>query len=311
MKKNKSGLIVLLIIVFLFVLALIYLMPKKTAKRIFQTTGIVEATEVNLSSKITERIKALNFKEGDYVKEGEVVCKLDDEKRIAEYTQAEANFEVSKANLVTVRAEVKKVEVKLEDAKRDLDRLSKLFEKNLVSQNDQDKAKTNYDLALADLNKAKAQEILAQANVKQSEAALNLAKENLKDTVIISTISGLITLKAFEAGEMVPLGATIITIVDTKDIWVRADVEETAVAKIKLESTAYIKVDAFPNEEFKGRVVEINSEGEFATQRDVRRGKQDLKTFRVKVKIDEPKGILKPGMSAQVKFTPLEIDTIK
>jgi HlyD family secretion protein len=110
---------------------------------------------------------------------------------------------------------------------------------------------------------------------------------------------------------MVPAGVTIMTIVDTKDIWVRVDVEETTVAKIKLGNTAYIKVDAFPNEEFKGRVMEINSEGEFATQRDVRRGKQDIKTFRVKVKIDEPKGILKPGMSAQVKFTPLQIDTFK
>lgn len=311
MKKNKTGLIVLLIITSLFVLAIVYLMPKKVAKGIFQTTAIIEAREVNLSSKLTERIKEIKLEEGDYVKEGEIVIKLDDEKRMAEYDQVEANFEVAKANLLTVSAELKKAEVKIEDSKRDLGRISKLFEKNLVSQNDQDKAKTNYDLTLADLNKAKAQESLARASVKQSEAALSLAKENLNDTVIVSTISGIVTLKAFEAGEMVPMGVTIISIVDTKNIWARSDVEETMIAKIKLGDIAYTKVDSFPNQEFKGRVVEINSEGEFATQRDVRRGKQDIKTFRVKVKIDEPKGILKPGMSAQVKFTPLEIDTFK
>lgn len=301
MKKKKTGMIILLVAMFL-ILVIAYLMPKKLPKNILQTTGIIEAIEVNLASKITERIKQIKAEEGDYVKEKETVIIVDDEKKKAEYNQAEANLEVAKANLLTLRAEVEKAKVKVEDTKRDLDRISRLFQKNLVSQNDLDKAKTNYDLAAADLNKAQAQETLAAASVKQSEAALSLAKENLKDTVIISTVSGVVTLKAFEPGEMVPAGVTILTVVDTKNIWVRTDVEETAVAKIKLGDIACVKVDAIPKVAFKGKVVEINSEGEFATQRDVRRGKQDIKTFRIKVKIDEPKGILKPGMTATVIF---------
>jgi HlyD family secretion protein len=301
-KKKKTGLIILLIVIAVFILAITYLMPGKTPKGILQTSGIIEATEVNLSSKLTERLKEVNVQEGDYIKENDVVVKLDDEKRKAEYGQAVANLEVAKANILTAAAEVKKAEVKIEDTKRDLERQSKLLEKNLVSQNDQDKAKTNYDLSLADLNKAKAQETLAQAGVRQQEAALNLAQENLNDTVITSTISGAVILKAFEPGEMVSAGTVILTVVDTKNIWARADVEETSIAQIKLGDTAYVKADALPSEEFIGRVAEINSEGEFATQRDVKRGKQDIKTFRVKVKIDEPKGILKPGMSVQVRF---------
>ena len=147
-----------------------------------------------------------------------------------------------------------------------------------------------------------AQEALARASVKQSEAALKVAKTNLGDTVITATLSGVVTLKAFEPGEMVPAGATVLTVIDLSDIWVRVDVEETAVSKIKLDDVVRIKVDGLPNEEFKGRVSEINSEGEFATQRDVRRGRQDIKTFRVKVRIDEPKGMLKQGMTATVTF---------
>lgn len=302
MKKRLIVIIVLLLIAFIFVFSIVYLMPRKPPKGIFETTGIIEATEVNLSSKITERIKAVKFEEGDYVKDGEVAIVLDDEKKRAEYEQAEANLEVAKANLLNAEADIEKAKVRIEDAKRDLDRMSKLLEKNLVSQNDKDKAQTNYDLTVADLNKAQAQETMAKATVRQSEAALNLAKTNLEDTVIASTLSGVVTLKAFEPGEMVPAGATILAIVDTKNIWARVDVEETAVAKIKLGDIAYVKVDALLKEEFKGRVAEINSEGEFATQRDVKRGRQDIKTFRVKVKIDEPKGALKQGMTATVTF---------
>lgn len=302
MKKRIIRIVLSLLTVLLFALSIAYLIPKRSPKEVIETTGIIEATEVNLGAKITERIKEIRFGEGDFVKEDETTVTLDDEKRKAEYEEAAANLEVAKASLLNAKAEIEKAKVKIEDTKRDLNRMSKLLEKNLVSQNDKDKAQTYYDLAVADLNKAQAQEALANASVKQAEAALILANENLKDTIIKSTLSGIVTLKAFEQGEMTAAGATILTIIDTKNVWARVDVEETKIAKIKLGDTAYVKVDALPKEEFKGSVVEINSEGEFATQRDVKRGRQDIKTFRVKVKIDEPKGILKQGMTATVTF---------
>lgn len=302
MKRFLKKVLFLALLAAGLVAAVSYFMPQKPPKGVIQTIGIIEATEVNLSSKITERVKEIRFIEGDYVKKGEVAILLDDEKKKAEYEQAEANLEVAKANLLNVAADIEKANVRIIDAKRDLERNSKLLEKKLVSQNDKDKAQTNYDVAVSDLNKATAQEALARASVKQSEAALKVAKTNLEDTIIVSTISGVVTLKAFEPGEMVPAGATVLTVIDLNDMWVRVDVEETVVSRIKLGDIVRIKVDGLPNEEFKGRVSEINSEGEFATQRDVRRGRQDIKTFRVKVKIDESKGVLKQGMAATVTF---------
>lgn len=302
MKKYLKRIIFLVVLVIALVASVSYFMPKKLPKGVIQTTGIIEATEVNLSPKITERVKEIRFIEGDYVKKGEVAILLDDDKKKAEYEQAEANLEVAKANVLNATADIEKANVRIIDTKRDLERNSKLLAKKLVSQNDKDKAQTNYDVAVSDLNKAMAQEALARASVKQSEAALKVAKTNLEDTVIISTLSGVVTLKAFEPGEMAPAGTTVLTVIDLNDIWVRVDVEETVVSKIKLGDVVRIKVDGLPNEEFKGSVTEINSEGEFATQRDVRRGRQDIKTFRVKVRIGEPKGILKQGMTATVTF---------
>ncbi len=302
MKKHLKKVIILLAALSVLAAGVLYIMPRRLPKGIFKTTGIVEATEVNLAPKISERISEVRFREGDYAKAGEVAIVLDDRKRKAEFEQAEANLDVARANVLTAAADIEKVKVRIEDTKRDLDRNSKLLEKKLVAQNDVDKAKTAYDTAVADLNGAEAQKSLAEASVKQSKAALKVAKTNLEDTVIDSTLSGAVTLRAYEPGEMASIGSTILTIVDLSDIWVRVDVEETAVSRIKLGDIVSIRVDSLPGQEFKGRVTEINSEGEFATQRDVKRGRQDIKTYRVKTKIDEPKGVLKQGMTATVEF---------
>lgn len=302
MKNRIVSLIVLSLVAVFLISAVYYLMPKKTPNGIIQTPAIIECTEVNLSSKITERIKEVRFKEGDYVKEGEAAFVLDYEKREAEYSEAEANLEVAKANLLNAAADIEKAKVKMEDASRDLGRMTRLLEKKLVSQNDKDKAQTNYDVSVADLNKALAQEDFSKASVKQAEAALKVAQVNLKDTVVKSTISGVVSLRAFEPGEMVQAGSVALTVLDLANVWARADVEETVISKIKLGDRARIKVDSLPNQEFEAAVSEINSEGEFATQRDVRRGRQDIKTFRVKAKIIEPRGILKQGMTGTATF---------
>ncbi|MFH0771462.1 MAG: efflux RND transporter periplasmic adaptor subunit [Candidatus Omnitrophota bacterium] len=302
MKNRVVSLIILSLLGIFLISAVYYLMPKKTPDGIIQTPVIIECTEVNLSSKITERVKEVKFEEGDYIKEGEIAVVLDNEKRRAEYSQAEANLEVAKANLLTSAADIDKAKVKMEDAARDLGRMTRLLDKKLVSQNDKDKAQTNYDIAVADLNRALAQEAFSKAGVGQAEAALEVARINLEDTVVKSTISGVIALKAFEPGETAQAGSTVLTVLDIADVWARADVEETAVSKIKIGDKARIKIDSLLKQEFEAVVSEINSEGEFATQRDVRRGRQDIKTFRVKAKIKEPRGILKQGMTGTATF---------
>ena len=303
MKKYLRRMALILVVLAVPAAAVVYLMPKKLPKGMIQTTGIIEGTEVNLSPKITERIKEIKFQEGDYVKTGEEAILLDPEKKIAEYAQARANLEVAKANLLNAAADIEKAKVRIIDTERDLARYSKLLEKALCSQNDKDKAQTAYDTAVADLNKADAQRAYSEASVKQAEATVQVAKINLEDTIIESAISGTVTLRAYEPGEFVSAGSTVLTIVDLENIWLRVDMEETAVSRIKLGDIVKIKADSLPEKDLTGKVTEINSEGEFATQRDVKRGRQDIKTFRVKVKIDEPKGLLKQGMTATATFT--------
>ncbi|MBI5750422.1 MAG: efflux RND transporter periplasmic adaptor subunit [Nitrospinae bacterium] len=259
------------------------------------------------------------------------------EKGMESLSGAKANLNVSKANLEnakieidTVKAEVQSAEAEVvriniltEEAKKNMERSASLFKDGLVSEREMDTVKTNYDAINAQLDSAKARRSAAEsklknsianikvfdarvssevAKVQEAEASLNLLEIQLKDVEIISPVNGVVVYKAFEEGEIVNTGASIYTLHDFKDIWVRVDIEETMIGRIKLGSKAMVTAPSIPDKEFKGDVIEIGREGEFATQRDVTRGRADIKTFRVKIGVKETNGLLKPGVTAMVKI---------
>jgi len=243
---------------------------------------------------------------------------------------SEANLENAKLEVDTVKAEVQAAEAEVarmnaltEDAQKNLQRVSGLFKDGLISEREMDTAKTTYDAnsaqldsamarkraadaklktSLSNIKAAEAQVSSAKAKMQESQAGLNVLETQFKDTEIISPIDGVIVYKAFETGEVVNAGAPIYTIHDLKNIWARVDIEETIVGEIRLGNPAKISASALPSREFGGGVIEIGREGEFATQRDVTRGRSDIRTFRVKIGIKDSNGLLKTGMTVKAKI---------
>ena len=228
-----------------------------------------------------------------------------------------------KAEAQAAEAEVSRMNALAEDAKKILQRVSGLFKEGLISEREMDSAKTNYDANYAQLDSAMARKRAADAKLKtsisnikaseaqvssakakmqESQAGLNVLETQLKDTEIISPIDGVVVYKAFETGEVVNAGAPIYTVHDLKNIWARVDIEETIIGEIRLGNMAVITASALPNREFAGEVIEIGREGEFATQRDVTRGRSDIRTFRVKIGIKDSNGLLKTGMTVKAKI---------
>ena len=105
-----------------------------------------------------------------------------------------------------------------------------------------------------------------------------------------------------EEGEVVSPGTSILTIVDPSTLWVRFDLEQRFVTKVRVGTKARVWLEHHPDMVFDGEVFDIGREGEFAVERDVTRGRQDIKTFRTRIKINDPKGILKPGMTVMVEI---------
>jgi len=300
--KTRTIVILFILIILVLSFAAFPFFRKPTESNFIERVGVIEATEVHLSAKVAERIKALPFEEGDTVPVNAVAVRLDEREIAAEVAQAEANVQRGEASLFNARAQVEKAKASLEDAKRNLRRLSSLREEGLVSDAEWDRAQTRLELAEAEQKAAEAEIRSATAELKQRQANLNLVQIRFKETEIYAPIGGVVTLKAFEIGEMVSPGVTILTLIDPGSVWARVHLEEGEVGKVRVGGRAEILVDSLPTRTFEGKVSEVAAEGGFATQRDVTRGRQDIKTFRVKVRALSPEGLLKPGMTARVRI---------
>jgi len=250
-----------------------YLWPPEDHSTI-KIVGMIEAPEVNITSRIAGRIRQLDLLEGDHVKKGQVVCQIED---------IDLRNQLAKSN-----ADLAHAEADLAEAKRDLERDRVLVTAHAVATKTLDDAIT---LVQQD-----------EANVLSAQANSKYYADQLADTEIKSPVDGVIVSKALEVGEWVTPGVPILTVDDLSTIWARVDVEETDLGSLYVGKSAEVELATTPPQIFTGRVMAIGQEGQFATERDVRRGRQDIRTFYVKVQVLQAEGELKPGMTAEVTF---------
>jgi RND family efflux transporter MFP subunit len=236
--------------------------------------GIIEAPEVNITSRIAGRIAELNLIEGDSVKRGQMVCRIEDIDLRNQLAHARAQLELGRVNLA--------------DAQRTASRDRRLIETAVISQKEFDDAVTKVGQA--------------QAAVSTAVADVRFYTDQLKDTQIVAPADGVIVNKALEVGEWVTPGTTILTVDDLSYVWARIDVQETDLASLNMGQPAIVTLPTRPPSVLTGNIMAIGQEGEFATEHDVRRGRQDIRTFYVKVRILQAEDIAKPGMTAEVEF---------
>ncbi|WP_058485756.1 HlyD family secretion protein [Defluviitalea phaphyphila] len=142
-----------------------------------------------------------------------------------------------------------------------------------------------------------------KAQVEQAKAALQEVEAYLNDTVIVAPQDGIVTVINAEEGELVSTGTSIATVSNIKGAWVEVSVKETDLGKIKENQEVEIKVPAYPDKVFKGKVSSINKQPDFAVKRATNEnGDFDIVSFGVKIKIENDEQILRPGLTAFVKF---------
>jgi len=285
-------------------------------------TGTIEATQVDVSVKITGRIVERLVNEGDKVTRGQPLVRLDDSELAADVRRLEASLRSAQATLRDLekgarpqeiedaRAAVASAEATRSMTEREFQRTDQLFKQNLIAAQDVDRARQAFDVARAQERSAREKLALllagsrpdqidaARWQVSQAESALVQAQSRLREAMVFSPIDGVVLRKNLEAGETANPGVPILTLVNPKDVWLRAYVPEMDVGRLKVGDTARLRVDAFPDRVFTGRLTEIGSEAEY-TPRNVQTKKERVNlVFRIKIQIDNPQGILKPGLPA-------------
>jgi HlyD family secretion protein len=155
-------------------------------------------------------------------------------------------------------------------------------------------------------NAAKSTVAATEADLKNAMAQENQAEVRLGYTKIYAPVSGTVSVRAARQGEVVNIGAPIVTIVDLSDTWTRAAIPETYADHIGYGDTLRVRLPG--GTITSGKVFFKGVEGDFATQRDVSRRKRDIKTIVLKVRLDNPKGAFVPGMTAEVLVSPEQLN---
>jgi len=256
--------------------------------------GIDPRVKVNISAHVIGKIEKLYVEEGDEIEAGKPFLELEREAFHAAHERARAQLEIA-------RSQVSQAEIDLADTELKLKRYRRLVEEG-VSPNEQ--------LEAAELQERSARLRLDQSReaVRQAEADLEKAADDLSKVTIYAPLSGRVIALNAEEGEVVVSGtmnnpASVIgTIADLSEILVKVDVDENEIVDVELGQTATVRVDAIPEHEASGRVVEIGSSGYTLT------GQGDVTFFKVEILLDELDPRLRPGMSARAEIEVAESD---
>ena len=247
-------------------------------------TGTVNAvTTVLVGTQVSGTIKTIYVDFNSPVKKGQLITQIDPATFEAQVGQAKANLFSAKANL-------EKAEATLIDAKRTMNRNRELFSKGLIARSDFDTAETNYETARASVSAAKAE-------IAQNEAALKYAETNLQYTRILSPVDGIVISRNVDVGQTVAASfqtPTLFTIAqDLTKMQIDTNVDEADIGKITVGQTVDFTVDAHPEITFKGTVWQIRNAPIIV---------QNVVTYDVVIKVDNPELKLKPGMTANVSI---------
>lgn len=246
-------------------------------------SGTLEArSQFIVAPKIAGRIKKLYFNIGDKVQQGQVVALLDDEEYRQQVDQARAELEVAKANLEEIRNT-------LEITRRDYERTVILRKKKIASESELDAADSKYKSQESQLKVAMAQVVQKEAALKVAEVRLSYARIE----VPASESDGfrVVGERYVHEGAMLAANNPIISIFDIRSVIAVIHVIELDYAKIRVGMDAVSFTDAYPQKEFKGKIVRMAP-----------LLKETSREARVEIEIPNPEGLLKPGMFVRVKI---------
>ena len=234
------------------------------------TGKIQPEIEVKISSEVSGEIIALPIKEGQVVKKGDLLVKINPDLYTSGYNRTISNLSGTKAGLSQADATFK-------EAKASYDRSKTLFEKGIISRSDWDKA-------IAAFEGAKASKESAYYNVQSANATVKEAKDNLGRTTIYAPADGTISSLGVELGERVlgtqqMTGTEILRVANLNNMEVEVDVNENDIVKISIGDSTKIQVDAYLKKEFKGIVTSISNSASSAITAD------QVTNFKVKVRI--------------------------
>lgn len=233
-------------------------------------TGTLEArVQTIVSSKISGRIVQMLADQGDRVEAGQVLVRLDDSELVQQVEIARSALAAAKASADRVETDERRTKALLDKVLRDHERNRKLFANKSISVNEMENSEKSLTVAEADYASARAATVEKKKNLIVAQNTLDYNLARLQDTVIKAPFKGLIVRRDREPGEVVVPGSSIFLLISMDELWIRAWVDETDMAKVSPEQQARIVFRSEPSRPYPGKVVRLGRETDRETRQFV------------------------------------------
>lgn len=321
--NKKVKIIGLVALICVAVFSLLYFVFPKSSDDI-TATGMIEITQVDLTPKVSGYLIERNFIEGSLVNGGDIIAVIDKQdyelqlkESIAAYQSSQAKLQdleagSREADILYQRASLDSSKQAMDKATSDYNRFEQLYARGAISEQQLDnyrvtmtnnigiykQMQASYDLAIEGNRQ---DTILAQKHtVEQMQASMQASELKLSYTDLKAPLTGRVLSKNYEVGEFINAGSAIATIGDLSDCWVKIYIPSTLLGRVYLGQEAQVKIDSYPDKIFIGKIKEIATQAEFTPRQTITKDERANLVFAVKVALDNPDGVFKPGMPAEV-----------
>jgi HlyD family secretion protein len=248
------------------------------ASEITVVGNLIGQTTVSVAPRAAGRLQDISVRLGDRVSRGQRLARIEDFEIQEQVKQAEAAQEVAMATIRQREADLKLAETNAERSRN-------LYQRQLLPKQTLDDNEARYLSAMAALD-------LAKAQASQSKARLDELRINLSNTIITSPVTGFVSRRIVDPGAFVSQNAPVVEVVDITTVRLVANVIEKDLKELKAGAPTKVEVDAFPDQEFMGRIARVSPVLDPATR-----------TAPIEIEIPNPGFLLKPGMYARVSIT--------
>jgi HlyD family secretion protein len=275
---------------------------------------IYPESEVKISPDVSGEIIDLYVQEGDTVRKGQLLVRINPDLYQSQLDQAKAGLNNAKATSSNIQAQLTRTKANVEMQRKNFERQKKLFDEKVISQQEFDNSEAQYNMAKAELEAAEKQTLASMYNTQSVEAGVQQAGKNYNRTTVTAPADGVITGLNSKKGERVVgtaqmAGTEMMRISDLSRMEVRVDVNENDIVRIKNGDTAGIEVDAYQGKIFKGVVTQVANSAKSSSAASI--STDQVTKYEVKILIlkesyqavmDENEGRMpfRPGMSASV-----------
>ena len=237
---------------------------KTIVQKVTASGQLQPAKQIRITADVSGEVIKLPVREGQKVKKGELLARINPDTYEASVEQATASLNNAKANLANAKAQLSQARAQLKNSRQRYQRNKKLLEKEAIAKSEFQQIQSEYESQKEQVEAAKQTVEASRFNVESAKASLDEARDNLRKTKIYAPINGTVSKLSVEAGERVVgtrqmEGTELMRVADLNRMQMNVDVNENDIIRIREGDTAEIEVDAFVNQTFKGIVSQVAS----------------------------------------------------